>query len=119
MERVRFTIHKWRQILLLDFSHCSADEAMKIIDEAIGVIRSQPKSSLLILTNVTGAQYDLNIIEKSKEFTNGNKPYVRASAVVGLDGFQRAVYNAVTLFSKRILPLFDDIEKAKDWLIEQ
>ena len=119
MERVRFIVHRWRQILLLDFSHCSADEVINIIDEAIAVIRSQPESSLLIVTDVTGAKYDLKVIEKFKEFTSGNKPYVRASAVVGLDELQTVVYNTATLFSKRTLPLFDDIEKAKDWLIEQ
>ena len=119
MKRVKFIIHKWRQILLLDISHCSSDEVIKTIDEAIGAIRSQPESSLLILTDVTSAGYDLEVIEKLKEFTGGNKPYVRASAVVGLDGLQKVVYNAVALFSKRTLPVFDDIEKAKDWLIEQ
>jgi len=119
MKRIKFIIHKWRQILLLDISHCSSDEVIKTIDEAIGVIRSQPESSLLILTDVTGAGYDLEVIEKLKESAGGNEPYVRASAVVGLDGLQKVVYNAVTLFSKRTFPMFDDIEKAKDWLIEQ
>jgi len=119
MERVKFIIHKWRQILLLDISHCSLDEVIKTIDEAMGVVRSQPESSLLILTNVTGTGYDLRVIEKLKESADGNKPYVRASAVVGLDGLQKVVYNTVTLFSKRTIPAFDDIEKAKDWLIEQ
>jgi len=103
----------------LDFSHCSTDEVINIIDEAREVIRSQPESSLLIATNVTGAKYDLKVIEKFKEFASGNKPYVRASAIAGLDELQKVVYNAATLFSKRTLPLFDDMEKAKDWLIEQ
>ena len=119
MKRVRFIVHHWRQILLLDFSHCIADKVITVIDEATEVIRLQPESSLLIVTDVTGAKYDLRVIEKFKEFTSGNKPYVRASAVVGLDRLQKVAYNAVILFSKRTLPLFDDIEKAKDWIIEQ
>ncbi len=119
MERVKFIIHKWRRILVLDGSYCSVEEAIKSIDEAKKVIRSQPESSLLILTDVTGAKYNLEVIEKLKEFASGNKPYVRASALVGLDGLQKAVYSAVTLFSKRTIPVFDDIEEAKDWLIEQ
>ena len=119
MKRVKFIIHKWRQILLLDISHCCLDEAIKTIDEAEEVIRSQPEASLLILTDVTDAVYDLEFIEKLKEFADGNKPYVRASAVVGLDGLQKVVYNAVALFSRRTFPVFDDIEKAKDWLIGQ
>lgn len=119
MERVKFINHKWRRILLLDGSHCTVDEALSSIDEAKEVIRSQPEASLIILTDVTGARYNLEVVEKLKEFTAGNKPYVRASAVVGLDRFQKVFYNAVALFSRRTFPVFDDIEKAKDWLIEQ
>lgn len=119
MRRIKFIVHNWRQILLLDGSYCTVDEAVKSIDEAKEVIRSQPESSLLILTDVTGAKYSLEVIEKLKEFAAGNKPYVRASAVVGLDGLQKVVYNAVSLFSKRTFPVFDDVDKAKDWLIEQ
>jgi hypothetical protein len=119
MNRIKFTTHEWRQILLIDWSHCTPDEVINLIDEAKEIIRSQPNSSLLILTDVTGAKYNMEVIEHLKEYTAGNKPYVKASAVVGLDGLQRTVYNAVTLFSKRKFTLFDDIEKAKEWLIAQ
>ena len=119
MERVKFITHKWRQILLVDFSHCSVDEALQIIHEAKEIIRSQPESSMLVLTDVTNGRYNLEVIERLKEFTAGNKPYVRASAVVGLDGLKKVVYNAVIMFSRRKISVFDDIEQAKDWLIHQ
>jgi hypothetical protein len=119
MERVKFIKHNWRQILLLDFSGCSVDEALKTIAEASEIIRSQAESSLLILTDVTNARYNLEVVEKLKDFTDANTPYVRASAVVGLDGLKKIVYNAVIMFSKRKINVFEDIEKAKDWLIEQ
>lgn len=118
MERVKFIQHKWRQLLLLDFSCCSVHEAIITMDKAKKIIRSQPQSSVLILTDVTDARYNLEVVEKLKEFTNGNNPYVKASAVVGLDGLKKIVYNAVVMFSGRRLSVFEDIEKAKDWLIE-
>ena len=117
MERVRFITHKWRQILLVDFSHCSVDEALQTMDEAKEIIRSQPEFSLLVLTNVTNGRYNLDVIEKLKEFTAGNKPFVRASAVVGLDALKKVIYNTVVMFTKRTFSVFDDIEEAKEWLI--
>ena len=119
MERVRFIEHKWRQILLLDFSYCSPDEALNTMEEARKIIRAQPEATLLILTDVTGGQYNMDVIENLKEFTKGNTPYVRASAVVGLDGLKKAVYNMVVMFSKRKFPVFKDALSAKDWLITQ
>jgi|WetSurSiteA1Bulk_404760.scaffolds.fasta_scaffold00205_8 hypothetical protein len=100
MERVTFIKHNWRQILLLDFSNCSVGEAKQTIADASETIRSQPKSSVVILTDVTNARYNLEVVGKLKDFTNANMPYVRASAVVGLDSLKKIVYNAVIMFSK-------------------
>ena len=97
----------------------SMAEAQKTVDSAKRLIRSESESSLLILTDVTGARYNLETVEKLKEFANGNKPYVKASAVIGLDGMKKIIYNAVKKFSGRNIPAFDDTEKAKEWLIEQ
>jgi hypothetical protein len=74
MKRVRFIEHKWRQILLLDFSYCSPDEALSTMDEARKIIRSQPEATLLILTDVTEGKYNMDVIESLKEFTKGNTP---------------------------------------------
>jgi hypothetical protein len=118
-ERVIFIQHKRIEILLLDFSYCGVSEAIGIIHDGKKIIRSQPEDSVLTLTDVTGARYNLEVIEKLKDFTKGNKAYVKASAVVGLDGLKKIVYNAVVRFSRRNLSVFDDIQKAKDWLVEQ
>jgi hypothetical protein len=118
LKRVEFIQHQWRQVLLLDFSQCSVEEALNTIEEAKKVIRSQPEKSLLILTDVTDARYNIDVVEKLKEFTKGNEPYVRASAVVGLDGIKKIIYNAVVMFSKRTFPLFENRENALDWLID-
>ena len=118
-ERVAFISHKQREILLLDFSYCGVSEALGIIQDGKKAIRSQPKASVLILTDVTEARYNLEVVEKLKDFTSGNAAYVIASAVVGLDGLKKIVYNAVVRFSRRNLSVFDDTQKAKDWLVEQ
>jgi hypothetical protein len=89
------------------------------MEEARKIIRAQPEATVLILTDVTEGQYNMDVIENLKEFTKGNTPYVRASAVVGLDGLKKAVYNMVVMFSKRKFPVFKDALSAKDWLITQ
>ncbi|MEW6586442.1 MAG: hypothetical protein AB1442_12630 [Nitrospirota bacterium] len=119
MERVRFIYHRNRQILFLDFSNCSASEVIRIIEEARKVISLQPRQSLLTLTNVTGTKYNLDVTQAMKEFTNENKPFVKAGAVTGIDGLKKIIYEAVMRFSGRNIPVFPDVEKAKDWLVKQ
>jgi hypothetical protein len=119
MERVRFIEHRSRRLLLLDFSYCRAEEVLKLIEDTGKIIRVEPPRSLLTLTDVTGTKYNMDVTQTMKEFTNGNKPHIRAAAVVGIDGLKKIVYEAIMRFSERNVPIFSDIEKAKDWLVEQ
>ena len=119
MSKVNPIYHHNRQILFLDFSGCSLNEFFKTMEEAKKLIREQPLNSVLTLTDVTAARYNSEGIQALKEFTKGNKPFVRAGAVVGLDVLKRIIYNSVMYFSERNITAFDDIEKAKDWLVEQ
>lgn len=119
MERVKYIFHNGRQILFLDFSGCNVADFPIIIKEAEKMIRVQSPNSVLTLTDVTGSKYNLEVTEALIEFTKGNKPFVKAGAVFGLDALKKIVYNSVMHFSGRNLLAFEDIEKAKDWLVDQ
>jgi hypothetical protein len=119
MKRVKYIYHNVRQILFLDFSGCKVEDFQTIIKEAEKLIRAEPPNSVLTLTDVTGAKYNLEVTQALTEFVKGNKPFVKAGAVVGLDALKKIIYNSVMHFSGRNLLAFDDIEKAKDWLVEE
>lgn len=117
MERVKFITHKGKEILLINGEGCSAQEALVLAKEAMRTIAAQPEHSLLILTNVQNAHFNLEVSAAMKEFTVHNKPYVKKSALFGVTGIQRVIYNAALRFSGRDIPVFDDFEQAKDWLV--
>ena len=119
MERVKYIYHNGRQILFLDFAGCNVQDFPILIEKAENLIRAEPPTSVLTLTDVTGAKYNLEITQALKEFVKSNKPYVKAGAVVGLDALKKIIYNGVMHFSGRNLAAFNDIEKAKDWLADQ
>jgi hypothetical protein len=116
MKRVTFIRHKDAEILFLDFSHCAIDESEAIIDQAAAVIRNRPPQSVMTLTDVTNMRFDDKLSARMKEFTAGNKPYVRAAAVLGVTGLKKILFETIMIFSKRKLHAFDRIEEAKDWL---
>jgi len=89
------------------------------MEEAGKLIRVEPQNSVLTLTDVTGARYNLETTQALKEFTRDNKPYVKAGAVVGLDALKKIVYTGIAHFSGRNLAAFDDLEIAKEWLVGQ
>lgn len=120
MDRTRFIEHQGRRILLFDYSGLrSADEALREIERSKKVVALQPRGSLLVMTDVTGAHYDSRVVQGMKDLAAHNAPFVKASAVVGVSGLQKVVYSAVILFSKRKFQLADTREQAMEWLVGQ
>ena len=118
--RTRMIRHKGKEIMLLDYSDVmTTDEALGLIDESKRLIAQQPENSLRTLTYVRGARYSAPVIEAMKDMVAHNRPYVRAAAVVGMNTLHRIIYRAVTTFSRRNIAVFDELEEAKDWLVEQ
>jgi hypothetical protein len=116
--RVHFIQHKGKQILLHDFSNLlRLEDTLAAIAESRALVRKQPLNSVLTLTDVTGSRFNREIVEALKELTKGNKPHVKAGAIVGMTGIQRVVYVAVTQFTGRRLPTFGSLEEAKDHLV--
>ncbi|HEX6037882.1 hypothetical protein [Longimicrobium sp.] len=119
-QRVRFIQHRGQRILYIDFSELQhAEDILAEMDVARRIIRAQPQSSVRTLSNVRGAKYSPPVMDAMKEFTAGNKPYVRHAAVYGMERVHRVLFRAVLLFSRRSMEIFDDLDAAKDWLAKQ
>ncbi|HEX2207454.1 MAG TPA: STAS/SEC14 domain-containing protein [Longimicrobium sp.] len=120
MERTRFMEHQGRRILLLDYAGVrDPEEALRAIEHSKQVVAKEPPGSLLVMTVVRDARYNAAVLQGMKELAAHNAPYVRASAVVGMSGLHRIAYQAVILFSKRNIKVFDQENEALDWLVAQ
>lgn len=121
MERVRFITHRGHRILFMDYSELQDDqEIVRLIEQAKELVAQQPENSVLGLVYVRDANTSNVVKEAMKQGAVHNKPYIKATAVVGMSPMQRLVYEAVRLFSKREnFCAFDDLAPAKDWLLEQ
>ena len=119
MKQVEFITYEEKQILLIDLSHIQPQEGISIIKEAKEQIIIQPYNSLLILTDVTQAHFDAALVQSLKDFTTQNKPFVYASAVVGIEGIKKVILDAVEKFSNRKFSTFDNRMNALNWLVNQ
>jgi hypothetical protein len=116
MERVKFVEHKGKKILLVNMSNCLENEVLAVIEDAKKIIAVQPEKSLLILTDVTHSRYNAAVVAAMQMYTRGNKKFVKASAVVGVNAIKKIIFNKIMEASERELNAFETIEKAKDWL---
>ncbi|HEX8430385.1 MAG TPA: STAS/SEC14 domain-containing protein [Longimicrobium sp.] len=120
LARVRFIEQRGKRILLIDFSGLqTTEEILAEVETARALVATQPPASLLTLTHVKGARYTPPVMEALKGLAAANKPYVRAAAVVGMEGLHRVLFRAVILFSRRNIEAFDSMNEAREWLATQ
>jgi hypothetical protein len=121
MERTRFVEHEGKQLLFVDFAGLTDKaEALAAIAESRAFVAEQPEASLLTLTDVTDMEFDEEIAKALWELMRHNKKRVRAGAVVGLSGErQQDLYDLLTHQARRDLPVFENEEEARAWLIAE
>jgi hypothetical protein len=116
MDRIRTTQHLGKEILVVDFSGLEATEYMQVANEAMRVIAGKAEKSVLTVTNVRGTRFSVGTSEDIKRYATHNRPYVKASAVVGLSAMQRVVFLAVKPFLAESVATFDNVPDALVWL---
>jgi len=116
-QRLQFEVHAGQRILVIDYSHCNVEQMKELIEITHTLIASQLPNSVLTLSDVTGATFNIEVVEQIKELTRHNAPYVRKGALIGVTGLQALIYSAVQSFSKRNIPLFNNKEEALKYLL--
>lgn len=117
MSRAKLITHKEKSIFFMDFSDVkNPAEIRAIVDESIKFIRVQPPGSLYTLTNIKDMHFSNEIKTIFQDFIAGNKPYVKAGAVTGMNGLQQIVYNGLMKLTGRNIKSCPTVDAAKDWL---
>jgi hypothetical protein len=116
-DRIRFITHQGKRILFVDCSQLSADDLEKMSQLVPSYVSAEPKGSLLLLADFTGAHFDRDAIERMKQNTVYDRPYLKRSAWYGTDTLPHVFYEHLKNFSKRDLPTFKTREEALDWLV--
>jgi hypothetical protein len=120
MERVYFTEHKGKAILVQDLTGLEDVEVCKqIFDRAQSLILKEPPKSVRLLTNVTSAHYNREGVEYMKKFSMTVTPHMKASAAVGVQGVRKIVVQTLIKLTGRNIVLRDTAEQALDWLADQ
>ena len=118
MDRLKTVIHRGRSILMCDYSHLTAPKEWEDLMLAEHkAMAAQPRGSVRSLSILTGSRMSAKVTETMKAVTQKNRPYIKVSAIVGLNPLQRMVLiKAVEREADRSWAAFDTIDEALDWL---
>jgi hypothetical protein len=118
--KTQWITHKGKRILLADYSNFAMDiEGAKAeMLAAVNLAKREPPNSVLTLTDVRGTKGSPDMVNLMKDTATKIAPYARKRAVVGVGGIQRTFLDLINKVSgAKTLVAFDDLEKAKDWLV--
>jgi hypothetical protein len=117
-ERIRFISHEGTPILLVDLSNCSAAEVEKTVRAVPAYVTAQPRNSVLLLADFTGASFDRRALQAMKESAVFDKPYIKKTAWVGAENFPKVFREHIQSFSRREFPTFKSHQEALAWLVK-
>jgi hypothetical protein len=116
MQSFELVSYKGKTIVSVDISNTTTEQLVAVLKEAQQKISKMPANSALIMTDATKAAYNMETGAAIKEFAAKNTPYVKASAVVGVEGIKAVLQTAVSMQNKRNIASFPTRKEAMDWL---
>lgn len=118
-ERIHFINHRGQQVLLVDVTNCTTAEMIELGRLVPSYVSSEPRESVLLLADFTGSKFDKTAVETLKQATVFDRPHIKRSAWVGVEGMPKVFYENLKAFSQRDLPTFKTREEALDWLVSE
>ena len=120
-ERLRTITHRGCPILFTDYSGFIKWEDWEALIEAERqLMPRQAMGSVRALAVFTGSRFSDKVFDALTQLAVANRPYIKASALVGLTPLQRSAFlRGIERTSSRAFGLFDTVGEALDWLVEQ
>lgn len=121
--RLTWIEHAGKRILFADYKGLEEEPLLRQIENNQAYIIDQGKQlgekRLLILSDVRDIMFTEKVMWAYRELGENTQPYLLASAIIGITGLRRPVfelYNKLMSLKRRA---FSDLEEAKDWLASQ
>lgn len=117
MRKPQIIRHNDVDIIYLDFTNMkNQDEIIQLENDGAELIQKQKFNSALTLTNMDGMFFNNEIRNHFTKVVKGNTPFVKASAVTGLNGLISIMYKSFVTLTGRNVKLFKTKGEALDYL---
>ena len=112
--------HKGKRIFYQDFSRQFYNTApVKLeLEEVQKVVKAEPLDSVLVLTDLRDTNVGADLLPLMNAASAATKDHVHKTAVLGVTGIKRRLADLLSTLTGQPLQYFEDIEAAKNWLVE-
>ena len=121
MERIEEFSRDGKNFIYVDFSGFkSGADFTGLIEVIKPVITKYPKNSIFTIANMENVRLDSGTKLIAKEFMEHNKPYVKYSVIIGVDGIKKHMVSTVAKLSGRNNTNYTfSKDQAIEWLLRQ
>ena len=119
MNRVEEFTREGKSFVYIDFSGLQTNEEIaRLVAQAKPVISKYPPKSIYTITNFDGLHFDRESKNLITPYTEANKPYVIAGAIIGLDGLKQIMANTIfSVSGRKDLTILSTKEEAIQYFI--
>ena len=112
--------HKGKKIFYQDFSKNFYNSAAVKTElaEVQKIVVSEPVNSVRVLSDFRDTTVGTDLLSAMNTASAATKAHVHKTAVLGVTGMKRKLADLLTALTGQPLKYFDDMEAAKNWLIE-
>jgi hypothetical protein len=103
----------------MDIAVQTTEELIDITERVKPIVEKEPPNSVICLCNVKGSRFNTEITQILKEFTKHNEPYMKMTALLGVEGLKKVIYDTIVLYTRRQNLILKNSIEALDWLVEQ
>ena len=113
--------YKGRKIFYQDFSRQFYNPAVVIaeLEEVQKIVTAEPPDSLLVLTDLRDTNVGADLLPALNAASAATKEHIYKTAVLGVTGTKRKLADMLSVLTGQSLKYFDDIEAAKNWLVQE
>ena len=119
--RSKWIEHKGKKIFYQDFSQNFFNSAAvkAELDEVQKIVIDAPLNSVLVLSDFRDTTIAGDLLSAMNAASRATKAHVRKTAVLGVTGVKRQLGDLLTKLTGQPLKYFDNMEAAKNWLVEE
>lgn len=117
----RWITHKGKRVFYGDYSNFGFDvEALRTeMEQVIKTVCSEPLHSVLVVSDVRGTKGSPQALAVLENVIRKTTPHIKRRAAIGVSSLQRAFVDMLNKLTGNVaMRTFDDLEQAKDWLVQ-
>ena len=117
MSNFQWIQHRGKRILYSELAGKNTEEILYEIAQVKVELEGKPLKSVLALINVKGGKISTEINNAFKKLAKDGDPYMKMTAIIGLEGLQTIMLNGILMFTRtKKVAVKNSKEEALDFL---